>query len=86
MKRTPIMLASVTGFMVPVVCGAIDMFFFSAKDSPMVHFLCFQLPNIVCPVWALGDGSGFWVVAIPFLNALTYGAIAFVWLKVKQLS
>lgn len=60
------------------------MFFFSAKDSVWVNFFCFVLPVIVCPAWALGDGSGYWFVAIPFLNALTYAAVAFLWFTLKD--
>ncbi len=53
------------------------MYLFNAPDSGWVHFVCYQLPYIVCPVWVLGDGSGFWMVAMPLVNALTYGAIVF---------
>lgn len=76
MKRT-VQIAAGLGFLVPIVLGAEMMFLFNAPDSGWVHFVCYQLPYIVCPVWVLGDGSGFWMVAMPLINALTYGAIAF---------
>ena len=76
MKRT-VQIAAGLGFLVPIIMGAEMMFLFNAPDSGWVHFVCYQLPYIVCPVWVLGDGSGFWMVAMPLVNALTYGAIAF---------
>ena len=77
MKRT-VQFAAGLGFLVPIILGAEMMYLFNAPDSGWVHFVCYQLPYIMCPVWVLGDGSGFWMVAMPLINALTYGAIAFV--------
>jgi len=76
MKRT-VQIAAGLGFLVPIVLGAEMMFLFNAPDSGWVHFVCYQLPYIVCPAWVLGDGSGFWFVAMPLLNALTYASLAF---------
>ena len=68
--------ASIVGFLVPVLCGVTQMLLFNAKDGAWQTFVCYQLPKILCPPWALGDGAAFWMVAIPFLNAILYGFIA----------
>ena len=83
-KKEAIILAAVAGFLVPVGCGLMEMALFTGKDSGLAHFLAYQLPYIICPVWALGDGSAFWIVAIPLLNAFTYALVAFLWLKAKN--
>jgi hypothetical protein len=85
MKKKPIAIAAVVGFLVPFGLGFFVMLFFSAKDTPLVHFLAFQLPVLLCPAWALGDGSPFWFVTMPLWNALTYAGVAFVWLTAKAL-
>lgn len=59
------------------------MLLFNAPDSGWVHFVCYRLPYIVCPAWVLGDGSGFWFVAMPFINAATYVALAFLVVKAR---
>ena len=75
--KTPILVAGVLGFLVPIALGCMLMLLFNAPDSGWVRFVCYQLPYIVCPAWVLGDGSGFWFVAMPLVNALTYAALAF---------
>jgi hypothetical protein len=75
--------AACVGFLVPIGLGMFVMLFFSAKDSPWVHFFVYQLPIVFCPAWALGDGTPFWFYTMPLCNALTYAAIAFLWLKAK---
>jgi hypothetical protein len=60
------------------------MLLFNASDSGWVHFVSYQLPYIVCPAWVLGDGSGFWFVAMPFANAATYAAISFLIMNARS--
>jgi hypothetical protein len=85
MKRT-VQIAARFGFLVRIALGVQMLFLFNAPDSGWVHFVCYQLPYIVCPGWALGNGSGFWMVAMPLINALTYGALAFLIVNAKQRS
>jgi hypothetical protein len=83
-EKKPIAIAALVGFLVPFGLGFFVMLFFSAKDTPWVHFFAFQLPVLLCPAWALGDGSAFWFFTMPFWNALTYATIAFLWLKARE--
>lgn len=78
-----LVIAALVGFLVAIGLGFFVMLFFSARDSAWVHFFAFQFPILLCPAWALGNGSAFWFVTMPFWNALTYAAVAFVWIKVK---
>lgn len=75
--KTTIWIAAGLGFLVPIVLGCVLMLLFNAPDSGWVHFVAYQLPYIVCPAWVFGDGTGFWLVAMPFANAATYAALAF---------
>ena len=86
MRKAPIVSAAIVGFLVPVLCGFIQMLLFNGQDAGWTHFLCYQLPYILCPVWHLGDGSAFWFVAMPFLNAVIYGVAAFVWVTFREAS
>lgn len=81
--KKPIAIAAFVGLLVPLGLGFFIMFFFSAKDTAWVHFFAFQLPVLLCPAWALGDGSAFWFFTMPLWNALTYAAVVFVWLKTR---
>jgi hypothetical protein len=85
MKKKPIVIAALVGFLVPFGLGFFVMLFFSAKDTAWVHFFAFQFPVLLCPAWALGDGSGFWFFTMPLWNALTYAGVVFVWLKARAL-
>jgi hypothetical protein len=76
MKKA-VLIGACLGFLGPIVLGAEMVFLFDAPDSRWVHFVYYQLPYIVCPTWILFHGSSFWFVAMPLVNALTYGAIAF---------
>jgi hypothetical protein len=61
------------------------MFFFAAKEKTWwIDLLTRRLPVVVCPAWALGDGSDSWIVAIPLLNAATYARISVIWEKLRQ--
>ena len=79
-----VVVGSLIGFLVPIACGFLEMLLFNAKDSAFVNFLCYRLPYWLCPPWALGNGSGFWFVAIPFLNAASYGSIVYLWITAKR--
>jgi hypothetical protein len=83
-KKTSIVLAASIGFTVPFVLFFVVMSFFSAKDSAVAHFFSFQFPRILCPMWALGNQSAFWIFTMPLWNALTYAVVFFLWLKVKE--
>ncbi|HEY2169910.1 MAG TPA: hypothetical protein VGJ30_09825 [Candidatus Angelobacter sp.] len=82
--KTRVLIAAGFGFLVPIILGCMMMLEFNAADSGWVHFVCYQLPYIVCPPWVLGDGSGFWFVAMPLLNSATYAALAFLIVKVRS--
>ena len=72
----PSIYASAAGFLIPVLCGLTQMILFNGKDGGWEAFVCYQLPVFLCPPWALGDGTGFWMIAIPVMNAILYGVIA----------
>jgi hypothetical protein len=83
--RKSVIYASVAGFMVPVLCGLVQMLMFNASDGGWQTFVCYQLPNFLCPPWALGNGNSLWMIAIPVLNAFLYGVIAFAVVLVRRL-
>jgi hypothetical protein len=74
--RKSVIYASIAGFLIPVLCGLAQMLLFNGKDGGWEAFVCYQLPNVLCPPWALGNGMGFWMIAIPVLNAILYCVIA----------
>jgi hypothetical protein len=71
-----VIYASVVGFLIPVLCGLLQMLLFNGKDGGWESFVCYQMPKILCPPWVLGDGAAFWMFAVPVLNAILYGIIA----------
>jgi hypothetical protein len=79
-----VVLAAIIGFLVPLICGFVQMLLFNAKDTAFANFLCYQLPYWMCPPWGLGNGSAFWFVAIPFLNSALYGSIIYLWIAAKR--
>jgi hypothetical protein len=83
--RTPVIYASIAGFLIPVVCGLGQMLLFNAREGGWQTFVCYQSPNVLCPPWALGNGKIFWMIAIPVLNAILYGLIAFTVVIVRRL-
>lgn len=83
--RKRILIAAILGFIVPIVYGFIEMLFFNAQDTLLVEFFAGWLPRILCPAWMLADGSAFWFIAIPFLNAATYALIAYLLLQTKKI-
>ena len=74
--RKTIVIAAAVGLLVPVLCGIVGMILFSAKGGGWEEFVALRVPNFICPPWALGDGRGFWMIAIPLLNALLYASVA----------
>lgn len=85
MNKRALIVAGILGFFAPVICAVIDMLLFSLKDSFGVDFFAYTLPRIVCPAWLIANGSPFWFVAMPLINAATYVGITMLFLKTKEL-
>jgi hypothetical protein len=70
-----VILASMIGFLVPILWGCLEFFFFNAHESLLSKMLL-TTAHVTCPPWWL---PGFWGdIGSPFLNAALYGAITYV--------
>jgi hypothetical protein len=91
-SRLAIVSAAVVGFCVPFILVLYflvldSMFFFSAPPGTWrVQLLARWLPALLCPPLLMADEPGFWLTATPFMNALIYALIAYLYLKAKSLS
>jgi hypothetical protein len=47
--RKPVIYASIAGFLMPVLCGLAQMLLFNGKGGGWESFVCYKLPNILCP-------------------------------------
>jgi hypothetical protein len=77
--------AAVVGFSVAVGCGFFQMLFFASKqETPLLNFLYWRLPYIICPPWAFGDGSAFWFFVMPLLNSTLYTCVAVAFIAIRH--
>lgn len=84
MRRT-VITGMIVGFSVPIFWGVLSFILFNAPESPAVDRY-WQLVYITCPPWAIDTSrSSGLTLAIPFFNAVLYGAVAFVGALLVQL-
>jgi len=86
-SRLAIVGAAVVGACFPFAWVVITMLFFRGpQDAWWIRLFSEWIPDVLCPTWNLGwQGSEFWLMATPFVNALMYAVIAYAYLKAKSL-
>ncbi len=76
--RRIVMTGMIIGFFVPIFWGVVSLIMFAAPESPAADRY-WDIVHITSPSWPIGSStSSATTVAAPFLNAILYGAVAFV--------
>src|SRR5260370_42658555 len=82
MNKT-ILWASAVGFLVPVFWIVLSFILFTVRESKWTD-IYWDLVHFTCPVWNLQGLGGVGLVMVPVANAILYGLIAFLSLKIRR--
>jgi hypothetical protein len=77
-------LAAAVGFLLSVLFGSIAVLLISPPGKQFGINTVLRIPYVMCPVLLLSDSSSTWWYLSPLTNAALYGAITYLWLRVRR--